>query len=336
MALLATVLLTDGREIKRALRDAAAAAAVFAGVVLATVVPVAVSGGLPALAHDALPSAGTAGYQGSGASQYIYTLRVLAHIVLLRVPSPTVASWVSAVTVLAVFILPLLALPLFVWALALKRDMRGVVIGLFTLAALAGALPRADYPHFVAVLPFLVLALVFAWHALRPYMSPALRVALAALVVVVVGARVGSMVLDASRPGDFAMSRLAHFQGAPITFKAERYARSVTGELRAAPRNVYILSLHAGLLYLASGREDPTPYDYPDANGLDAKAQAGVIEAVRSGRIRAIWLDPMVLGFPGWKRSRLIAYIRSAMRPAGTPMAWGQLYTPRPGPKGRL
>ncbi len=327
LALMATVVCSgEWRRIGPVLTTLAAVVGVFAGTVLATLIPVAVSGGLAALVRDTLTSSGARAPVGMGSAYYVASIKLLVPLLLHASP---LSSWLYPATTLCAYAVPLVVIPLFLCALAVKRDIHGAVIGIFSLAALAGAIPRADYPHFIAALPFFMLALIFAWETLRPYMAPIVRAVLVVLIVIVVGARLGSIVAPPLRRHAFVVSESAHFQGAPILPEADKAARSATAELRSAPqRTVYILSFHAGFLYLASGREDVTPYDYPDITALGPSAQDFVIEAVRSGRIQAIWFDPLVLQYTGWKSSHLVAYVLTSMRPASANTPWGQLYVP--------
>jgi len=151
------------------------------------------------------------------------------------------------------------------------------------------------------------------------------------LVIVVTGARLTAVVLAPFSTGSYALvsSRLANFEGAFLTVDEERAADEAVDTLESASqKDIFILSLRAGLLYLASGREDPTAYDYPDLYGFGSFEQDDVINAVEDGRIQAIWFDSHVLEYMGWEDSRIMAYVRHAMRPYGYETPWGQLYLP--------
>jgi len=327
-ALMATIVVIGGRRgFRRAIGLAFGAGFVSALVVASTMIPAALSGGLPAMLRDTVSTNGSASYV-SGASVPYLTGMVQF---LQQLLAPVSLGWIGSVTMLGAYIVPIVVVPFFIWALTRNRHGHLWVVGIFCVAALAGTYPRADYPHFIAALPFLLLAGIVGWEVLRQYLTDSVIAVAMVLAIVVTGARLTAVVVAPFSTGDYAMvsSRLTDFQGALLTVGEERSADEAVDMLKAATqKNIFVLSLRAGLLYLASGREDPTAYDYPDLYGFGSFEQDDVINAVEDGRIEAIWFDSHVLEYLGWEDSRIMAYVRHAMRPYGSPTPWGQLYVP--------
>jgi hypothetical protein len=327
-ALGAAVLATGGRRgFWRALGLSVLAGVVFVFVVAATMLPAALSGGLPALLRDTISSSGGTSYLAGASVPYLTGLVQFAQQLL----APISFGWIASVSLLGAFVVPIVVVPFFIWALTRNKDKRLWVLGIFCVAALAGTYPRADYPHFIAILPFLLLAGIIAWETLRPRMTDSVIAVAMVLVIIVTGARLTSVALAPLATGDYGLvsSRLAHFEGSLLTVAEERAAGEAVKTLSSATqKNIFILSLRAGILYLATGREDPTAYDYPDLYGFGSFEQDDVINAVEDGRIQAIWFDSHVLEYMGWEDSRIMAYIRHAMRPYGYETPWGQLYIP--------
>ena len=327
-ALGAAVLATGGRRgFWRALGLSVLAGVVFVFVVAVTMLPAALSGGLPALLRDTISSSGGSSYLAGASVPYLTGLVQFAQQLL----APISLGWIASVSLLGAFMVPIVVVPFFIWALTRNRDRRLWVLGIFCVAALAGTYPRSDYPHFIAILPFLLLAGIIAWETLRPYLTDSVIAVAMVLVILVTGARLTSVALAPLATGDYGLvaSRLAHFEGALLTVGEERAAgEAVTTLSSGKEKNIFILSLRAGILYLATGREDPTAYDYPDLYGFGSFEQDDVINAVEDGRIQAIWFDTHVLEYLGWEDSRIMAYIRHAMIPYGHETPWGQLYIP--------
>ncbi len=328
LALIATVVFCSERGLRArtVLGRCATAVAAFTGAILATIVPVALSGGLPALLRDALLTSSLRSSPAVGVVQYRQGLEQFTYESVRILHGLTFST--DLLTRQAAFALPLVVVPLFLWSLWVRRETRLAVVGVFCLAAMAGSIPRADAPHYVAVLPFLALMLVISWETARPRGAPWVRNVLLAIVLIMVGARLGSIAVGSVRQHNLVASDLPHFTGALITRADKKAADAAVAQLRAGPQRVYIVSFRAGLLYLASGREDVTPYDYPDTVALGLAAEADVIDEIGSGRIQAVWLDPLVIKSPGWSSSRLFSYLHTSMRPVGATTVWGQLYVP--------
>ena len=327
-ALVITIVAIGGlRGFGRAIGLALGAGVLSVLVAVSTMVPAALSGGLPAMLRDTVSSTGSASYVSGASVAYLTGLVQF----LQQLLAPISLGWIGSVTMLGAYIVPIVVVPLFIWALTRDRNARLWVVGIFCAAALAGTYPRADYPHFIAALPFLLLAGIVGWEVLRQYVTDSVIAVALVLVIVVTGARLTAVVLAPFSTGSYALvsSRLANFEGAFLTVDEERAADEAVDTLESASqKDIFILSLRAGLLYLASGREDPTAYDYPDLYGFGSFEQDDVINAVEDGRIQAIWFDSHVLEYMGWEDSRIMAYVRHAMRPYGYETPWGQLYLP--------
>jgi hypothetical protein len=327
VALGAAVLFVERRHgTARIVSRLAAMAAVFVAIIAATVLPVVLSGGFPALIADTFPTTTNVASVSAGAFPYWTGLQWFGH----QLARPMSGWWVYQVTLWAAYVFPFLAAPLFVWALARRRDLLGAILTLFCAAGLAVVAMRADYAHLAAALPLLLLACVYAWEVLAPRPTRPIRTAIAVLLVMAVGVRLVSAVAEPffrSGPQRRVETALPHFQGAPLSFSVADDGKKAIAELRSSSaKAVFILSLRAGFLYLGSGRENPTPYDYPD--GMTSAEQKQVIEAVKTGRVDAIWFDPMVALYAYGRTTELISYMRTAMRPIGTPTPWGRLYVP--------
>lgn len=326
-AVAVTVLVSGGRrDIVRSLKLCVAATGVFVGVLVASAIPALISGGLPAFMRDTLSTTGSASYLRMAEYPYIVGLGLFVQQLI----DPFRGS-LSVTTMYFAYLVPLFAAPLFAWSYYTKRDIRHVAIGVFCVAALVGTYPRTDEPHFMAALPFLAVALIVSWETLRPQVPRFARLTAIAALAVLIVARLGcvaALPLSNSTSG-LTVSHLPHFEGSLLRWEDETSANEAVRVLNMVPqRNIFILSLRAGLLYLGSGREDPTAYDYPDLAGFGSFEQDDIVNAVEDHRVEGIWFDEGVGNYPGWKDSRIWAYISNAMVPTGTVTPWGQLYVP--------
>jgi hypothetical protein len=324
VALAAVVILAEPRKPRRVAALLARAAGVFAATVGITLIPVVVSGNLPALLSDTLTTQGT--YVRYAAIGYLAGLQSVYRYAML---SPSFWS-VGGLLRIATYAAPLAALPLLVLAWARQRDVRYGAVFAFTLAAIAGIFPRADSGHVAAALPFVLLALTVAWCAPRARLAPALRTAGAALAVALVLARLAFAV--AELPHRYATDPLVfgtapHFVGAAFT-SSELQGLEVSAEAvrtESGSGGVFIVSPRAGYLYLATGLEDPTRYDFPNTSALPTTAEDALVAELRSKPEEGVWFDPFLLRLAGLTPPRLYYYINHELLP-GPVQPWGRMY----------
>ncbi|HEX9094245.1 MAG TPA: hypothetical protein VF902_09710 [Coriobacteriia bacterium] len=83
------------------------------------------------------------------------------------------------------------------------------------------------------------------------------------------------------------------FKGAVIEAGLANEAAIETPALRsvARGRRVFLVSHRAGFLYLATGLENPTPYDYPTAGIIGGRDGEAIKRAILDGRVEAVWMD---------------------------------------------
>lgn len=326
-SLLAVVVAVEWRRgTARVLSSALAVCAAAVAAVMATVLPVVLNGGLPAFFQDTLPSAGNVSSFAAGAVPYSSGLLDLARQVG-QASSLGRVHWALQVSTSGAYLLPLVALPLMCWGVLRRKDEPGLALAAFVLPGFAAVLVRADFPHFAAAVPLVLLAGLYGWIATRPPARAWLRALALGFAVALAVTRLAALAADPVRDasGRLVQSGLPHYQAALLRRVDEVPAAEAVKELRASPgRSVFILSVRAGFLYLASGRESPTPYDYPD--GMTPSAQGGVIRAIERGRIDAVWIDPWVVDRARGRTASLVDYVTDRMRPIGVVTRWGRLY----------
>lgn len=251
--------------------------------------PVVWQGGLPALWEYGFAGKGL--YLRSTSFQYMDELRGMRY--LLNPGSPIL--WFRRGMVSLSFVLPPLSLALWL----LPRRGRGShktavdLVGLSTLAALAGIFPMAGVYHLIFALPqcFLLffLALVldhpiarlpnFSWRRWLLGMTWA-------WVLLFAGGRYAAGALRVlgytAQP-----SRLPFFSGIPpmpiIYGDIEFSLSQLVGKVRGQP--VFILSEGASAWYLASGLRNPTPYDFPVVPAFGRYGESHIQSQIEKGEI---------------------------------------------------
>jgi hypothetical protein len=189
----------------------------------------------------------------------------------------------------------------------------------FAAAAVAFVYPRPDAEHILLCAPFLALVLVSLLPVAltRAAAQRLLAIPVAAAAILQFYSWCGQLQnpLPASTPSipAFASLRLS-----PAFAARAAAAASLASGTRQS--RVLILDPQAATLYLASGLENPTLYDYPLRSAFGPKGQQEVIDQIRSGLIPAVCLsDSSWEGSAVWRPfppEELIAFVHSRMTPA--------------------
>lgn len=290
VALLAAVLLTGRRERARA---AAVAAAVFAGTVALTLVPVLATGGLRDLWGYGFATRGS--YAKSADLSYADGIR--GQLDAIRLTGDGLADRVSALVhwyELAAFVLvPLVLVALaaaWIRARGVERARIGVM-GVFALAAVAAIFPRADMAHVSFVFPVLLVAGLCACKTLVP--EGGLRTAAVVLLVVlapVLLARAFGQVAQLA-DGSKRLSDLPHARGVLIDPAEETEIAGAAAALEHERGPVFLAATEAGILYLASGIRNETPFDYPLVTTFGRDGEARLAADVERGRFATVCMD---------------------------------------------
>ncbi|MDQ3640543.1 MAG: hypothetical protein M3450_03460 [Actinomycetota bacterium] len=240
--------------------------------------------------------------QGAGGD---FVRQLLDGASLLDAPVPYQDGWrklVEGVTTLSMLeirtlacyaLVPIAAL---LAALAIARTrsvVRGrlLMVGLFSVASVVLAVPRADHLIWAVPLPLVLLVgsaaqMLKKWTANRPVAAVAVPSWCLGFAISWLGLALVSDVLAARK---FEMVRSGPFQGAFLLPGEWRGVVRDAAELRArvgADRKVLILRLEAGFYYLAGGLRNPTPYDYPDAFEFGATGLTELRSALANQTIR--------------------------------------------------
>ena len=312
-ALLAAVLV--GGRSSRA-RAAWIAASAFAGTVLVTLVPVLATGGLGKLWEYGFAAKDS--YVERGNLSYLDGIDL--QLDAIRTAGPGLAGRMSSVVhgyELAAFVL----VPLVLCALAFAwKRARGVhrtriaVIGAFAVAATVAIFPRASMTHVGFVFPVFVVAGLSACKTLVPErrLRTAAVVLLVVLAPVLLARSVGQVVQLAD--GSKRFSDLPHARGVLVEPADEDEIAAAAAALDREQRPVFVVSIEAGILYLASGIENVTPFDYPWVTTFGRDGEERLAEDVERGRFGAVCVD--FGGEPALVPRRLEAAIEHSMTPA--------------------
>lgn len=283
IAVLLTVLALRGRPPGGRPRAATAVVGAFGAVTAAVLVPVLLTGGLSELVEAGFLPGDP--YLSSGSIGYSETLRDSLAAAPARLGStlPTILMPVIAVLALAAWLAR--ARPPLATATALAG---------FAAAGVAGAFPRVDVPHLAWAAPPLVVAVAAAW-ATTPRFRGADLLA-AAVVAIAASAGLYAAVAPLVR-GERVRSALAAVEPAPIDRPSEEWgARFASAAGRDGEnRRLFVVMPQAGLLYLATGIENPTRFDYPAASAVGPDDVAGLADAIDRGE-----LTRACIGGPDW------------------------------------
>jgi hypothetical protein len=251
-----------------------------------------------------------------------------------RLAAPDMRTFAAFALLPAAGVIGLLA------ALRARGADRGRLLALmvFSLAAAVLAVPRADHVTWVAPVP-LTLLVASASHLARPAFRTFPRAA-AGGQALCVGFALMWLVLasvgEVRAARDFRRVPGGPFAGALLAAGQWQEIDGAAKELRSrigADAKVLILSQEAGLLYMAGGMRNPTPYDYPDAFEFGAGGLARVKAALVNYTINYTCisrrygpgLEPVRVIAAVQARSRLVARLRACelwvTSPTGQPRA---------------
>jgi len=280
-------LVVDARRTGGSTATAAARAflgfAAAAGVVL---VPVALSGGLPALWDY--------GFSGKGAYLDIGAVSYLASVGALVTPivdGPSMAGLSDALHALVV-VLPLAVLATAL-AAARRLERNDWVLLAFVVAATFVAFPRWDRFHMAYAVPVHLVAL----GRLLPRMlfgrsGDALGHA-GAWAVVALAVVVAAQPIAIAARGDREPFTQRHFRG-PLMRPPEAdllEAQALRLREAAAGNPVFVVRADAGFWYLASGTRNPTPFDMPARTATGSNGITELLAQLNAGAITHVCLE---------------------------------------------
>jgi hypothetical protein len=266
-------------------------------VILAVVLPVAVSGGWNSFVYHGFASKRTyleAAVPFTGQIQRILSL--CAH------PS---GKHLREAYFLLPWLLPVVVLPglLIAWRRSGNADRRSAAV-LFFFAGFGflGAYPRYDHFHFCVIIPCLVPGLFWLATRVGPSLPRGLRIAV--LAVFLTGLAYGAFrmasVTARSAFGRYScLSDLPHLKYIPFRSDEYRGVRRTADELaKLAPdKKVFILGVWSGFYSLAAGLDNPTPYDYPITTILGPAGEKEIRSGIETDRIRTVVIQP---AHPAW------------------------------------
>jgi hypothetical protein len=272
----------------RFVRDLGIVAAAGAVTTLAVFAPVLVSGSWPSFVDQVVDTKGE--YLKTGIS-YFSSLEARLDVVLGNVPISSQHQRVSAL----VLFMPLVVLPVLLWACARSRDSWRLVLTftVFALVGLAAVYPRPGVNHFSAVVPLVLVATMGAVRVSRAgarsteRRTRALFATTCVLVACALGLVVNHSVDGYARPGYSYTMR--HFTHLPI--REMHVARSeVARRALEKTRLVFFLGKTASFFYLTTGVRNPLPYDIPEDSDLGGGGERGLIKVLASGAVPYVCL----------------------------------------------
>ena len=199
---------------------------------------------------------------------------------------------------------------------------------IFTIVSLGFVYPRWDQVHMAICAPFLALSLASLLPPFSRRWASAVLGAFLLLQFVVWGILI-LRPLPANISGLKAFHTLRVSPG--FAANAAMAANRLPSEQRD-PRGIFVLHPAAATIYLSAGIRNPTPYDYPLNSAFGPHGQQQLIEQLRAGLIPAVCLPDKLwttdLFWPRFAPSLLINYVRTAMEP-GPDLSICRIYRPR-------
>lgn len=243
---------------------------------------------------------------------------------------------------LSVFFLPYLAigLPLVAWVWRRKR--LGYMLLVWGTIGFLAAYPRWDTPHLDIGAPLMLLAIAGALGLLATS-TGAKRVVWVCVTVLSIACLGAILALKATQIADGSLRRvnLPHFSGAYVRYDQDplRDQRRIVSSVRILERlgkdkKIVILGYHSGLLYLAAGIDNPTPYDYA-AGGIVGKREGWeILKLYEAGKVDAVWVDQSNR-IPDFPQTPFARWLELKWSPT-VRTAYGTLYEPSDAWKSRL
>lgn len=171
-----------------------------------------------------------------------------------------------------------------------RRDWLWV---LFAATATAVALPRWDRFHMAYAVPVHLVALGrmarhVPWARPGPLVRRGAAAALAVTLLLVAGRPAAILAGDDRRPAS-----LPHFRAAFLEPARDAQLAESAGRLHTAAQGgpVLLLTMEAGFWYLASGTSNPTPFDMPARTSVGSGGVSWLLAELESGTIRTVCLD---------------------------------------------
>jgi hypothetical protein len=173
---------------------------------------------------------------------------------------------------------------------------RGLVVLTFVTAGFLGMVPPAELAHLAYVLPPVLLGLGYGIRRVRPRLPPRLSRPLDAMVLLPLSLILAFNLVSPIRRAAsdlFRISSLPHFRGVlNRSVHEERTLREAQALVDDVGRDrPFLLFPTASVHYLASGLDNPTPFDFPIAQVFGATGQQEIIAAVREGRVDVVCLE---------------------------------------------
>ena len=201
---------------------------------------------------------------------------------------------------------------------------------LFAAAATAFVFPRPDPDHILLCAPFVALAVVSLLPLAFP--NPATHRFIALPVAILAVLQFYSWSGQIQNPQPAQTPAITAFRSLRLSppFAAWAEAAATLPSI-AGQQRILILHPLASTIYLASGIENPTPFDYPLRSAFGPNGQQQVIGHIRAGIVPAVCLSDSSWGGSAVWRSfppgELIAFVHQEMIP-GVNAAICRIYVP--------
>ncbi len=298
------------------------AAGAFAFAAAVPLVPIALTGGLPALFHFGFLNKTV--YARAAALPY-WNYVHLTPLALWQNSGLRSGTLLWGQSLLYLAPLLLLAIPL----QARKRHATLWMQLAFTIAAFGFVYPRPDRVHMILCAPFVALSLARLLPRSGVVRWAAWGFGALLLLQFAFWGRMLSKPFPATLPGRDA------FHSLRLTRDFATFAEAAATQLpprQPDARGIFLLHPLASTLYLAAGVPNPTPYDFPLNSAFGPHGQSQLIQQLRDGKIPAVCLpDEIWTTDPQWRGfapDQLINYVRTEMTP-GPALSICRLYLPR-------
>lgn len=211
------------------------------------------------------------------------------------------------------------------------RDRAGLsrIAVIFGVTALVSSYPRFDISHIQVVVPLSIVCMFLGWAAIRSEKaskSLPMRVGVGVAMSLVVLGTAG--VVHQATIGRDYIPQAVYGLGRVSPVGAKSVTNTIDALNKAPGQRVLIVSQLAGLYYLSTGLQNPTPWDYPLMAALPPDTIIRIKRKLNAHAIDAVWLDSTLVGSP-FEPKELQEFTRTRMRLVlSTPE--GQLFVPIP------